>query len=243
MGFLNKLILLLSLAVFCISFFNRNTLIDNIPLATEISAEPEQSKLQKKSFPAEFNNHTYQVQPLYNYNLYGMVVSFRHHDGDQGLHKLSGDHLNVADLCVVWSDFSASPYLNKFDFWNGQFTCIISSPNYETWSHFNGNQLSNNHLISDNEFIRDEIQNIKVGDQIHIKGWLSSYTSDNGSRRGTSTSRSDTGNGACETIFVNEFNIIKPYNNPWRTAMYISLTSLIIYLFLYFRAPYKPYRN
>ncbi|NOQ93319.1 MAG: hypothetical protein GQ547_01650 [Methylophaga sp.] len=212
-------------------------------ISAEVLAVPIQSKVYKKPFSTEFNTLNYHIEPVYNYDLYGLVVSFRHHNGDQGLHKAWGDHINVADVCVVWKEFAASPYLNKMDFWNGQFTCNISASNNEIWAHFNGSQLSNNHLISDNEFIRQSIQNIKVGDQIHIKGWLANYSNDNGGIRGTSTVRTDSGNGACETIFVNQFEIIKSYNNPWRVAMTLSLIVFILFLVLYFRSPHKPYRN
>ncbi|MDC9724457.1 MAG: hypothetical protein PSN44_00855 [Gammaproteobacteria bacterium] len=227
----------------CVSFWNRNTLIDELPIAAEVFAEPIQSKVHKKPFSTEFHTLNYHIEPIYNYDLYGLVVSFRHHDGNQSLHKLWGDHINVADVCVVWKEFAASPYLNKMDFWNGQFTCMVSAPNNKIWANFNGSQLSNNHLISDNEFIRQSIQDIKVGDQIHIKGWLSNYSNDNGGTRRTSIVRTDSGNGACETIFVNQFEIIKPYDNPWRTTMYLSLLIFILSLINYFRTPYKPYRN
>ena len=40
-----------------------------------------------------------------------------------------------------------------------------------------------------------------------MRGWLAGYSNDDGFRRGTSTTRDDTGNGACETIYVDEFQI------------------------------------
>ena len=41
--------------------------------------------------------------------------------------------------------------------------------------------------------------------------------------RGTSTTRDDTGNGACETIYVTGFEIIGRANAGWRAAAPVSL--------------------
>jgi len=218
-------------------------LIDDIPLDPSLFAEPKQSKLNKRPFNTQFNGINYQIKPLYKYDLHGIIVSFRHHDGDTGTHKRWGDHINISDVCVVWDEMAASPYLNEMSFWSGQFTCNFSTSNDEVWSHFNADQLSNNHLISDDVIIRNAIQEVKIGDQIHIKGWLSQYVNESGGSRGTSTVRTDSGNGACETIFVNEFEIIRPYNNPWRVAMYTSLGIFILLLIMYFRSPHKAYRK
>jgi hypothetical protein len=44
------------------------------------------------------------------------------------------------------------------------------------------------------------------GDHIRLKGVLAKYANkDSGFNRGTSITREDTGNGACETIYLNEF--------------------------------------
>ena len=67
---------------------------------------------------------------------------------------------------------------------------------------------------------------------------LSNYGSGDGGTRGTSTTRDDTGNGACETIYVKEFTIIKSMDNIWRQimpfawiALFISVMSGLIALF------------
>ena len=46
---------------------------------------------------------TYRIDPLYTYDLHGLVVS--RHDSTSWtdyLHRESNDHLNVVDLCVIW---------------------------------------------------------------------------------------------------------------------------------------------
>ncbi len=156
------------------------------------------------------------------------------------LHKRWNDHLNAADICVVWSNTAFDLNLNDYSFWNGQFTCNIKTADSGAWARFDMHQLSNNHLLSSDKVIRNKIKDISVGDQIYIKGWLSEYASEGGSKRGTSITREDSGNGACETIFVTEFDILRASQNPWRKLMYFSLFVFIGTIIYHFLSPYRP---
>ena len=63
----------------------------------------------------------------------------------------------------------------------------------------------------------------KKGDQVYLKGYLVNYSHTNGDfERGTSTSREDTGNNSCESIFVTDFQILKEGNQNWRIANTVS---------------------
>jgi hypothetical protein len=210
-----------------------------IAFARALEEEPKQRKVEERPFSVPYEGVEYAIDPQYAYELYGMVVSYRQHDGESTMHRRANDHLNVADVCVVWSDTAFSPHLTKIDFWNGIFTCNVKTSDDVAWAHFNMNQLSNNHLLSADPRIRGRIDDIRVGDQIRIKGRLASYGAVGGPVRGTSTTREDTGNGACETIFVDEFEIIAPAFNGWRLAMQISLGALALCLIAHFAMPYR----
>jgi len=205
-----------------------------------LKTQPQQVAVSLAPFSVEVNQVNYQVQALYDYSLYGLVVSYAHHDGDSMLHKLWNDHLNTSDVCVVWSNTAFDIDLNDYSFWNGQFTCNIKTADSAAWARFDMKQLSNNHLLSDDRIIRRKIKDISIGDQIYIKGWLSEYASEDGAKRGTSISREDTGNGACETIFVTEFDILRASKNPWRTLMGLSLVLLLSTIAYHFLSPYRP---
>lgn len=103
--------------------------------------------------------------------------------------------------------------------------------------------LSNNHLISDDDFIREQVKDIRIGDQIRVRGYLASYGSEGGGKRGTSTTRLDTGDGACETLYVENFKIVKAATSGWRTSMYASLAVFSLALVVHFRRPYRPYKK
>lgn len=224
-----------------LSFWNRNALPDNIDYVPGIQAEPAQTPTREAPFDAKLNDVVYHVEPEYSYDITGMIVSFRHHENNSRMHRLANDHLNMLDVCVVWGDNATNAQLQKLNFWNGIFTCNVETRDQAAWDSFNMEQLSNNHLISDDPEIRDQVKKIKVGDQIRVQGYLAGYSSPGVSKRGTSTTRTDTGNGACETIYVEKFSVVESAFSGWRASMYISLGILLFSLVLHFKRPYRPH--
>lgn len=237
---LNKAVLCASAAVLLVAFWKRNDLPQARALLPQLATEPRQHATTKRPFDVEYSGVRYSVEPQFEYDLDGMVVSYRQHDGESLMHRLSNDHLNMADLCVVWGGTAASPHLGEISFWNGIFTCNFETRSREAWDSVRLNEIANNHLLSADDAIRREVGRVKIGDQIHVRGWLASYGS-GGHRRGTSVTRDDTGDGACETIFVQDFEILRSTFGPWRIAMYASLVVLVLSTWLHFRLPYRPY--
>jgi hypothetical protein len=236
-------VIIVSFVGFLFSFWNRNDLPGNIRYDANTRNEPVQSPTRKQPFNAVYEGVEYTVEPEYEYELHGMIVSYRHHDGDSRMHFQANDHLNMLDVCVIWGDNTKNPDLDKIDFWNGIFTCVVQTRDQQAWDAFDMYQLSNNHLISADDEIRSQVRDIKVGDQIHITGYLASYSSEGGGKRGTSTTRLDTGDGACETLFVERFEIVEAATSYWRILMYVFSLVLAIGLLVHFKRPYKPYQG
>ncbi|MDH3820689.1 MAG: hypothetical protein OEU59_06165 [Gammaproteobacteria bacterium] len=233
-----NVVIVISFLWLLVSFWNRNELPGSIDYIAGIANEPQQTGTDRRSFEAVWDGVAYRVDPEYDYDLVGMIVSFRHHDENSRMHRLADDHLNMLDVCVVWGNNTSGAQLDKIDFWNGIFTCNVKTRDQAAWESFDMYQLSNNHLISDDDFIRDQVRKVKVGDQVRIQGVLASYESPGG-LRGTSTTRTDTGDGACETIYVDRFEILQPATSYWRISMYAALATLSVGLFLFFRRPFK----
>lgn len=228
-----KIVIILSLITFAITFFLKDQLPGKNQIENELLGEPLQYKEQ---LPAPFNvtkkNIVYTVTPLYNYDLYGLIVSY--HESDSFIdisHKRWKDYLNVKDLCVIWGkNIIMEGYLHM-TFNSRDFICFCKWPNAEIGKKFSMRHFSNNHLIAEDRTIIDKIMEAKIGDQIHVYGYLSKYSHIGSSfNRGTSTSRTDNGNRACETIFVTDFEIIKTNNPLLRTANRISIMLIILSL-------------
>jgi len=239
---INSLVLFASFGMLLLCFWNRNAIPENAVLRPELATEPLQRETSAAPFGVRYNNVDYRVEPEFDYELTGMVVSFRHHDGSSRMHRQAGDHLNMLDVCVIWGDNARHPDINRLKFWNGIFTCNVRTRDRDAWAAFDMNGLSNNHLISGDSSIRDEVGRIAIGDQIRVRGWLASYTGPGGTR-GTSTTRSDTGDGACETIFVRDFEVLEAGRSPWVRGMYASFALMLCGLVVHFGRPFRPYRD
>jgi hypothetical protein len=223
-----------------VSFWNRNDLPGDIAFRAELRDAPRQTPSTQRPFTVDYAGVKYGVEPRFGYDLFGLVVSYRLHDGESLMHRRSNDHLNVADLCVVWSDTAFSPTLREIRFWNGIFTCNFSTRDPEAWANLKPNQVSNNHLITADEALRDRIASVRIGDQVHVRGMLASYGSGT-ARRGTSITRDDIGDGACETIYLEDFDVIAPVRGAWRTILYFSVAVLVLGVVVHFSLPYRPY--
>jgi hypothetical protein len=223
----NTLVFYASCILLVTSCWQRNEFPAEMQLSEGILEEPAQRQADEPRFTASLNGVDYTIVPRYHYELTGLVVSYEHHDGNYSLHRLWNDHINVADVCVVWGHNAAEIDLNRFDFWNGEFTCNFHTRDSADWERFRLDEIANNHLLAADPYLRKQIKKLRIGDQIHIRGWLADYSNDQGFSRGTSITREDRGNGACETIYVNSFSIIKPMDNGWRTLLGIALLGVI----------------
>lgn len=231
----------LSLTVFIVTFFLKNRLPPSQKINTALYQEPLQTAVDLEEIEVVKDNAIYEVQPLYEYELYGLVVAdYNSENAFDFAHKLWNDSLNSKDLCVIWgNNVKRDDYLDV-SFSHGEWTCYYRY--YSNTIQFNGDELSNNHLLPQDEQVYKQIMKASVGDQIHLKGYLSSYawkdTDGRAMSRGTSTVRDDTGNGACETIYVNQFEILEK-GNEFATilnqlSLYITIGSLLalgIFLF------------
>ncbi len=237
---INNLLVIGSTLVLVVSCWNRNTLPRDLDLQPEVATEPIQRATAKAPFRVLFDGNEYSVAPEFDYELNGLVVSFRHHDGNSRMHALAGDHLNMLDVCVVWGGNAASEFLHEFQYWNGIFTCNFSTASNAAWTAFDQTALSNNHLLSEDPSIRRQVRALRVGDQIRVRGLLASYASGTGSRRGTSTTRLDTGDGACETLYVESFETLRSAANPWRVSLRASLAVLVFAVLRHYLRPFRP---
>ena len=229
-----KWILFISLIVFGISFFQKDKLPEKNEIVSQLLQEPVQKKTKQVPFEVEKNGVAYTITPLYDYELNGLIVSYNHSDSWWDYyHRKWGDFLNIKDVCVVWGENIKSGVYQKMKFTSGSWTCYFKSDTREEWGKFRDDNLSNNHLLADDEIIEKVILSAKKGDQIHLKGFLASYSKKDGTfTRGTSINRTDKGNHACETIFLTDFQILKSANQEWRLASALSKYLIIICLVL-----------
>ncbi len=220
---------------------------DQLPPATQalpaLREEPSQLPDVRPAFGVQTGGVSYTVRPLFRYEIAGMVVS-RHHSSAWWdiVHREWNDKLNVVDLCVVWGANLASDNFRRLRYWSEVFTCNVGTDNGEVWERFEQNALSNNHLLTADKRIAKTLESARPGDQVQIRGWLAEYRveGDRPMTRGTSIRRDDRGNGACETIWVEDAVILRSANRGWRAAMNVALGGLLLGVVLWAAAPHRP---
>lgn len=239
---LNKFLffcLALCLIFYIVSIFQLKKLPPQKDIHSDLFNDPIQgSGTVKEPFTFTYRGTEYGVNPLADYELWGMVVS--HNDIKKWYNMYHDENsVNIKDLCVVWGENISSGIYQKMKFKNGEFTCYADWGNAdkEEIRKFRNNNLSNNHLVASKEEVREIIREIRVGDQIHLKGILSRYGKigiPEKYYRGSSLTRDDTGSGACETVFVEEMEILKRGMEFWYIAKNIALYCFFIIIALKF---------
>ncbi len=231
----------ISLLVMAVTYFTKESLPDPAYYGDAVIQKPIQNKISKKPFEIEVNRELYHITPKYDYRLEGVVVSVHNADAflDMRHHEEWRDFLNIKDLCVIWGENVKNGIYKEMEFDSGDWTCWYSWPNAAVGQNFRNDQLSNNHLLAEKEAIKQSILEAAPGDHIRIEGMLVDYANPaNSFRRGTSVSRTDTGQGACETIYVEKFEIIQKANalerNLFQAAKFFFVLSLIGFMFLFF---------
>jgi hypothetical protein len=208
---------------------------------------PIQTETDKAPFTINVNQQTYKITPKFDYELNGVVVSLSNADDITNIwhHKRWKDFLNLRDLCVIWGNNVKSGVYKEMEFSSDSWTCWASWENNGTTGKiFKMNALSNNHILTDRADLQRSLMTAEVGDHIKLRGVLAEYANDaNKFKRGTSITRDDRGNGACETIYLSDFQIIKKANpglrNLYTISKWFSIISFIGFICMFLIAPHK----
>jgi len=242
MSRLGKFLMFAGVVLLLAARWNVDTLPPAQQLRPELLDEPRQMAVDRPAFSVRAGDVEYKVLPLHRYELYGLVVS--RHDSDTWwdyIHKEWNDKLNVADLCVVFGENARSGAYRDISFSSGQFVCNFETSSSAAYAAFDQAAASNNHLLTADTGIAERIRKARIGDQIHFTGYLAEYSHDVGPgfRRGTSTVRTDVGNGACETVYLESFEIMVSGSGPWPMLGKLAVGLMILGVVLFFAAPVR----
>jgi hypothetical protein len=204
-----------------VSFFKKGALPTPSEIHSELLASPRQTETSRQPFQFAYRGTRYDVKPVADYDIRAVVVT---HNNITGLGDMyhDRDSVDTKDLCMVWGDNLKSEDYRKLKYRSGSWTCYYSFPGVVKFHH---NQLSNNHLITDDNEIRKRIGQVRIGDQIHVAGMLVNYRDARHPNywRTSSTTRDDQGGRACEVLFVEKIEILKQQTPGWHALFNISL--------------------
>ena len=160
-------------------------------------AEPVQGPILDRAPTIRLEGWT--LAPLATYAIHARVLSTKSYRSD------ATAEISPIDLLLGWGPMSDSSVLdgmnfsqsNRFGNWQHGPDCALSS------SQIN-RHAANTHLIPANRYVRDRLAELKVGSVVRLRGKLVEAARDNTDTPPwrSSLSRTDTGDGACEIIYV-----------------------------------------
>ncbi len=114
------------------------------------------------------------------------------------------------DLALGWGKMSDQTIIDKIDISQRGRWFYWQTDNYPIPRKEIERSASNMHIIPATDKIMDELDDLIVGEIIYLKGYLvSAMHPKDGWRWKSSLSRTDTGGGACEVVYVEKLLRIK----------------------------------
>jgi hypothetical protein len=236
------LVMLFFLALMVLCYVRDERLPAPQQLDAAIAKEPLQEATSVEPFDKSVDGEQYHLVPMASYDITALVVSA--HDSRTWwdyIHKEAGDFINVNDLCVVWGPDATSGLYLKASFSNSEFSCQWSAPDSVIHAlDYDG--ISNNHLLTEDRFAARELRDVRIGDQIRIRGYLVNYANKTRapqSYRNTSLVRTDTGDGACEIIYVKDLTVLHAGTRLWLILKYVCALALVCCAGVWLALPYR----
>lgn len=156
---------------------------------------PEQRNLDHA---AAFQDKEFTITPLADFSLTARVLSRADYSYDPT------SSISPTDLAMGWGRMSDSAVLAKLD--------ISQSSRWYTYRWgAEGPPIppdeivrssANMHMLPANDMVRMELKQVRPGDVVHLEGQLIEAHGANGGVWRSSMTRDDTGNGACEVVYV-----------------------------------------
>lgn len=196
-----------------IAAFRKGTLPGVDEIDPGLLAEPVQGPTTRGSFSFEYRGAAYDVEPVAEYEIRGLVVA---HNDPSSIGDVYHDSSSVdtRDVGMIWGDNLRTDDFRKCEYRSGSWTCYVEWP---AGVKFHLDSMSNTHLVTDDDELRGKVGRIRVGDQVRLTGLLVNYRGGRqaNSWRRSSTVRQDTGNGACEVMFLEEIEFLDRGTPAW----------------------------
>jgi len=214
-------VFLISAAFYAASLFFVHRLPSKSEILPELLTEPVQLETTKQPFTVTRKDMTYTITPRYSYEMYGLIVAYNFSNSWLDIsHADWKDYLNVMDISTIWGYNLESGDYKKPRYSHADWTGYYE---YSGTVNFHSREFANSHLLADNPEVEREMLRSTIGDQIRAKGYLVNYSHSGGRfTRNTSVTRDDRGNGACEIIFVTDYEILKRGDTVWRAINKLS---------------------
>jgi hypothetical protein len=157
--------------------------------------------IQQSTSQSKFVRDDYIITPLESFELEARILSTEHYSFDREA------DLSPVDLALGWGRMSDESILKDIDIkQSGRFyywhVNEFPIPREEIETH-----SANMHMIPANSQIEAQLKSARVGQIVAFKGQLVEVKANDGWHWKSSLTREDTGNGACEVIYVKTLSV------------------------------------
>ncbi len=138
----------------------------------------------------------FQIALLASFDIRARVIAVESYRFDRGA------ALSPVDLALGWGPMSNGDILKQINFSQGGRFYSWWAQKFPVPRNVIESHSANMHMIPADDDIERRLKSTRAGNLVHIKGYLVEATGKEGFRWKSSLSRSDTGAGACELIWV-----------------------------------------
>lgn len=163
--------------------------------------EPEQTAIEPR---VVYEDDDFTVTAVATFHLQAKVLSReRYRSGREA-------ELSPIDFALGWKRMSDQPVVDEFKItqqgrwytWRSKGSMPIPKRDVERCS-------ANMHMLTKDAGVREALLAVRTGEIVAIEGYLVRVSANDGWNWSSSTTRGDTGNGACEVVWVDSFEVVK----------------------------------
>ncbi|PLY12208.1 MAG: hypothetical protein C0631_17670 [Sedimenticola sp.] len=194
---LKRLILTLTV-VLGIYFTLANRPIEHAP-GILVAEQPSQT-IEELATP--FKHKTFHITPLANFSIKARVLSTeRYRLGKEAV-------LSPIDLALGWGTMSDTATLDQLSISQGSRFYFWSAEQLSMPAAIITQHSANMHMVPADAYIKSRLLDLRIGDIVSIDGYLIRAESADGWHWQSSLTRNDSGNGACELVWVKDLTIL-----------------------------------
>ena len=192
---------LLGLLIGAIFLWMRDVQARPIPRPPGITA-PYQPYQNSANLPAPFSRNGYTYTPVARFVVEARVLSRRLYRYDRGA------AVSPVDLALGWGRMSDTKVINKLGIRQQDRFYFYSWPDVPP---IDPGEIvvssANMHMVPSSDPLAQQFKRGKAGNLVRLEGYLVNITGPDGFYWYTSTTRADSGNGACELVWVEKLMV------------------------------------
>lgn len=170
---------------------------DHAPPGVLVAEAP----LQRSAALPEWQHNGFRIRALAEYRIRGRLLGREHYWID------GGAPISPFDLAIGWGPMSDQSVLDRLWFSQGHRFLMFTPPSSGWPIPFDdlNSHSANMHIVPASAAVRGAAERTRIGRIVILRGYLIEAEGPDGSKWRSSLSRTDSGAGACELMWVTEF--------------------------------------